>query len=109
MADGRNLGFPSRLFSCRDLRCLFEPHLGTVAMFGLDMFHSRFAPDPEWNPSRIEGQSAFEEGLEQLELLYASRPEFIDHAAHILLVGERGEAMPASMEALSRGVPPVGH
>jgi SAM-dependent methyltransferase len=109
MTDGRCLGFPSRLFACDDLRRLFEPHLGTLAMFGLDVFHSRFVPDPAWNPARIEGQSAFEEGLDRLEQLYASLPEFINRAAHILLIGERGEAMPATMEKLSRATTPCGH
>jgi hypothetical protein len=109
MQDGRCLRFPSRLFSCEDLRKLFAPHLGSIAMFGLDMFHSRFASDPAWNPARIEGQSAFEEGLLQLERIYASRPEFIDRAAHILLIGERGEALPATMEIFSRGTPSGGH
>jgi len=104
MADGRCLGFPSRLFACKDLRQLFEPHLGTLAMFGLDVFHSRFVLDPQWNPRAIGGESAFEEGLDRLEQLYASRPEFIDRAAHILLVGERGEPLPATMETLSRSV-----
>ena len=102
MADGRCLGFPSRLFACEDLRRLFEPHLGSHAMFGLDVFHSRFVLDPQWNPASLGEQSAFEEGLDRLEQLYASRPEFIDRAAHILLVGERGEAIPATMETFSR-------
>ena len=88
MQDGRHLAFPSHLFTCDELRSLFQPHLATVSFTGLDLFRSRFAADPHWNPSSIKGQAAFDEHVEWLEQHFASDPCFIDHAAHILLVGE---------------------
>ena len=88
LADGRHLGFPSHLFTSDELQALFQPHLDTTAMTGLDVFHSRFAPNPHWNPAATKGASAFEEDLDRLERLYASNPNFIDRAAHILIVGE---------------------
>jgi len=57
-------------------------------MTGLDVFHSRFARNPHWNPAGKKGAEAFEEDLDRLERLYASNPHFIDRAAHILIVGE---------------------
>ncbi|WP_419728624.1 class I SAM-dependent methyltransferase [Lichenicola sp.] len=89
LADGRHLGFPSHLFRADELRGLFRPLLGTVATIGLDVFHGRFATDPNWNPRAIRGQDSFDESLDRLEREYGSDPNFIDRAAHILLVGEQ--------------------
>ena len=58
-------------------------------MVGLDLFHGRFAADKRWNPAEIERQEDFELDLDELEHRYASNPNFIDRAAHILLIGER--------------------
>ncbi len=88
MQDGRHLGFPSHLFTCDELRALFQPHLASVSCTGLDLFRSRFAADPHWNPSSMNGQAAFDEHVAWLEQHFASDPCFIDRAAHILLVGE---------------------
>jgi len=88
LEDGRRLGFRSHLFTAADLQALFEPHLATTTMFGLDVFHSRFASHPDWNPPAISGQTDFEEDLDRLEKTYASSPHFIDRAVHILLIGE---------------------
>ncbi len=88
LTDGRHLGFPSHLFTSDELQALFQPHLDTTAMTGLDVFHSRFARNPHWNPAGMKGAEAFEEDLDRLERLYASNPHFIDRAAHILIVGE---------------------
>ena len=89
LADGRHLGFPSHLFTACAIGALFRPHLATIAMAGLDLFHSRFAMHPHWNPRSIVGENAFENDLCELERRYASDPHFIDRAAHILLVGEK--------------------
>ncbi len=89
LADGRHLGFPSHLFTASDIGALFRPHLATIALAGLDLFHSRFAMHPHWNPRSIAGENAFEDDLCELERRYASDPHFIDRAAHILLVGEK--------------------
>ncbi len=89
LADGRHVGMPSTLFTAAELRALFHPHLATLCMSGLDVFHSRFAPNPAWNPPSIAAQPDLPEALALLEHLYAASPALIDHAAHILLVGER--------------------
>ena len=87
--DGRHLAFPSHLFTGADLHALFRLHLATTAMVGLDLFHSRFASHPNWNPRSIAGQHEFEQHLSDLERRYASDPHFINRASHILLVGEK--------------------
>jgi SAM-dependent methyltransferase len=86
--DGRHMSFTSHLFTSTDLQMLFQSHLSTTTMVGLDVFHSRFASNMHWNPV-IEDQEAFENDLDELERRYASDPHFINRAAHILLVGER--------------------
>lgn len=87
LEDGRHLGFTSHLFTNQGLRALFRPHLGELSMSGLDLFHSRFASHPGWNPPALCHEAAFEENLDRLERRYASDPQFIDRATHILLVG----------------------
>ena len=52
LTDGRHLGFPSHLFRSDEFKALFLPHLATVAMTGLDIFHSRFATNPTLEPRR---------------------------------------------------------
>jgi SAM-dependent methyltransferase len=88
MNDGRHLSFPSHLFTCQEFRALFDPHLASMSFTGLDVFRSRFAADPHWNPSELAGQPDFDEQIDRLEKSFASDPSFIDRAAHILLVGE---------------------
>ena len=88
LLDGRHIGFTSHLFASTDLRALFQPHLASIALVGLDVFHGRFATNAHWNPLTREEQVAFEADLEDLEHSYASSARFIDRAAHILLVGE---------------------
>ena len=111
MRDGRHLAFPSYLFTCDKLRSLFEPHLASVSFTGLDLFHSRFAADPHWNPSAMKGQAEFDEHVDWLEQHFASDPSFIDHATHILLVGEckparqcKVAAVPGPQDALPQFV-----
>ena len=68
---------------------LFRPHLQQATLFGLDVFHSRFATDSRWNPATFDGEAEFASDLDVLEYRYASDPRFINRAAHILLIGER--------------------
>jgi SAM-dependent methyltransferase len=89
MQDGRHAGFPSHLFCSASLRALFQRHCAGVSMLGLDVFHSRFARNPHWNPAQIDGEDEFAAGLADLERRYAADPRFIDRATHILLIGER--------------------
>lgn len=53
---------------------------------GLDLFHSRFMPDPRWNPTFPADDSQFSDELARLEEAYATSPAFMDRAAHLLLV-----------------------
>jgi SAM-dependent methyltransferase len=88
LLNGDHVGFTSHLFSSGELQTLFRPYLSGTAMVGIDLFHGRFAADKRWNPAEIEGQEDFESDLDELEHRYASNPNFIDRAAHILLIGE---------------------
>ena len=89
MLNGEHIGFTSHLFTSTELDGLFRPHLTQAELFGLDVFHSRFATDRRWNPPGFEGETEFASDLELLERRYACHPYFIDRAAHILLVGGR--------------------
>lgn len=89
LVNGAHIGLTSHLFSSGELQALFQPCLSGTAMVGLDLFHGRFAADKRWNPAEIERQKDFESDLDELEHRYASNPNFIDRAAHILLIGER--------------------
>ncbi len=89
LADGRHLSFRSHLFRSAELGALFAPRLGRFSLHGLDLFHSRFAADPRWNPAWLSADAAFKDRLEKLELSCADDPTFLDRAAHILLDGSR--------------------
>jgi hypothetical protein len=89
MLNGEHIGFTSHLFTSTELDGLFRPHLKQATLFGLDVFHSRFATDRRWNPAHFDSEAEFVSDLELLEQRYACDPHFIDRAAHILFVGER--------------------
>jgi SAM-dependent methyltransferase len=89
LEDGRHLGFTSHLFCATELRALFQPHINNAELVGLDVFHSRFAADPRWNPRALPNEEEFERQLCKLERLCAGEPAFIDRAAHILLCARR--------------------
>lgn len=83
--NGRHILLPSHLFSAAELRSLAAPYLDVEDLFGLDLFHGRFAADPRWNPDTgFDAQFAKE--LELLETAYCRDPEFIDHATHLAMV-----------------------
>ena len=81
--------FPFHLFSAAELREFFTGGFDIELMQGLDLFHSRFATDPRWNPPTLPFSERFVEGLARLEDAYSLDPAYIDHANHILLVGRR--------------------
>jgi SAM-dependent methyltransferase len=83
--NGRHILLPSHLFSAAELRSLATPHLDVEDLFGLDLFHGRFAADPRWNPD-TDFHAQFANELEQLETAYCRDPEFIDHATHLAMV-----------------------
>jgi hypothetical protein len=90
--NGRHMSVPSHLFGAAELRSLVRPHLDVEDLFGLDLFHGRFAGDPRWNPECGAG-GQFAQELEQLEKSYCRDPQFIDHATHLLLVATRRNAV----------------
>ncbi len=87
LLDGRHLTIPSHLFRATELDTLFEPHLATRSIVGLDLFHARFAGDPRWTGGTIEHE-AFLDRLKVLERIHEADPDLIDHATHLLLIGE---------------------
>ena len=86
MRDGTRVSFVSHLFSARELEALFADRLRAMEVAGLDLFHSRFAPHPHWNPA-IGDEGEFEHDLDELERRYARSRHFLDRASHILLTG----------------------
>jgi SAM-dependent methyltransferase len=87
LADGTHLAFDSHLFSARELVALFAPHCPVRELTGLDLFHSRFAYNPAWNPAGANGTETADR-LARLEQLCAADEILIDSAAHIMLVAE---------------------
>lgn len=86
-ADGRRLSLRSHLFTANELRSCLSPHFEVEDLCGLDLFHTRFAPDRRWNPRCEELSVPIEPDLEKLEERYARRSQFIDRATHLLFVG----------------------
>lgn len=87
LLDGQQLSFPSHLFCAREFRALMEDRFAIDALRGLDLFHSRFSPDPRWNPEALPDDEALVRVLARLEDRFATHPAFIDRATHILLIG----------------------
>jgi SAM-dependent methyltransferase len=86
LGDGRRACFAFHLFSAAELRDRFASHFHVEHVQGLDLFHSRFAPDPRWNPSWLRADCERSGELARLEQAYSTHPDFIDRATHLLLV-----------------------
>jgi SAM-dependent methyltransferase len=86
LSDGRCVTFSFHLFTASELRSCFANCFDIEDLRGLDLFHSRFMPDLRWNPASSRGDHQLSNELERLELTHATNPEFIDRAAHLLLV-----------------------
>jgi SAM-dependent methyltransferase len=86
LQDGRHLAFHCHLFGAAELRQLVVPHFQIEVLRGLDLFHNRFAPDRRWNPASVGTNRKFCQELVRLEETYSSDPNFIDRAAHLLVV-----------------------
>jgi SAM-dependent methyltransferase len=93
LSDGRRMSFGFHLFSAVELRNHFASCFDIEDMRGLDLFHSRFMPDPRWNPVFPPGAGQLAE-LERLEKTYATSPEFMERAAHLLLVARSRRRSP---------------
>ena len=84
--DGGQTSFPSRLFSAAEIRALAAPALQIDELSGLDLFHGRFATDPDWNPPEATPDANFIGALRALERRFHRNPAFVDHATHLLLL-----------------------
>jgi SAM-dependent methyltransferase len=84
--DGSQTSFPSHLFSAAEIRALASPALRIDDLIGLDLFHGRFANDPQWNPAEAAPKADFLQALRILESRFSHDPAFIDHATHLLMV-----------------------
>lgn len=87
LLDGQHLSFPSHLFGAQELRALIEPRFTIDSLRGLDLFHSRFSPDPRWNPEELPESDELVRELARLEARFATHPAFIDRATHLLVIG----------------------
>jgi SAM-dependent methyltransferase len=87
--DGRRTSFASHLFSAAEVRALAAPVLEIQELSGLDLFHGRFAADPDWNPAEAVPGAVFIQALHGLERRYRRNPAFVDHATHLLLIARR--------------------
>jgi SAM-dependent methyltransferase len=103
LSDGRRLAFGFHLFTAVELRNHFSGCFDIEDLRGLDLFHCRFTPDSRWNPVRSLGDSRLADELDRLEKACAARPEFMDRAAHLLLIAHsrRGVAPKAGSVALA--------
>lgn len=99
LSDGRHISFNFHLFTGFELRNCFANRFEIEDLRGLDLFHSRFMPDPRWNPISTQDDGQFSDELAQLEETYATNPAFMDRASHLLLVARsrRGAASSISV------------
>jgi SAM-dependent methyltransferase len=97
LRDGRRLAFGFHMFTAVELQSHFAGCFDVEDLRGLDLFHSRFAPDSRWNPERLSGDNSLADELEVLEKACATRPEFMDRAAHLLLVARKRTAAATSL------------
>jgi SAM-dependent methyltransferase len=86
-SDGRRLSLRSHLFSANELRSCLSRCFEVEDLCGVDLFHTRFAPDRRWNPAGSELPELIEGDLQKLEDLYMRQPRFMDCATHLLIVG----------------------
>jgi SAM-dependent methyltransferase len=88
LCNGHHIELSFHLFTASQLRSYFAGLFDIEDLRGLDVFHSRFAPDPRWNPD-IAVDHQFCDDLDGLEEAYATRSGFAERAAHLLLVARR--------------------
>lgn len=85
--NGSDIEFPAHLFACEELRKLVTEHFTPEELCGLDIFHSRFTPDPRWNPDCLVPEEQLTDRLSALEAKHAHDPAFVDLANHLLFIG----------------------
>lgn len=87
--DGRRFTLDVHLFEAKELKELFSKHFAITNMVGLDLFHSRFSPDPRWASQKPEKETMFLEHMLRLEEVFAADQDFLEYATHLLLVGKK--------------------
>jgi SAM-dependent methyltransferase len=87
LADGQRLSLRSHLFTANELKSCLSRYFDVEDLCGLDLFHTRFAPDHRWNPACSELSRPIEADLEKLEELYMRQEPFMDRATHLLFIG----------------------
>jgi hypothetical protein len=92
LSDGRHIAFSFHQFTAVELLNYFASGFDIDDLRGLDLFHSRFMPDPRWNPVFRPSDSRLANELARLEQAYATSPEFMDRATHLLLVARSRRA-----------------
>jgi SAM-dependent methyltransferase len=103
LSDGRHLAFSFHQFAAVELLNYFTGSFDIEDLRGLDLFHSRFMPDPRWNAGCGAGDKQLANELARLEKAYATDPEFINRANHLLLVA-RVRQSSASKAAIAAAV-----
>jgi SAM-dependent methyltransferase len=88
LSDGRHMAFSFHQFAAVELLNYFANGFDVEDLRGLDLFHSRFMPDPRWNAACRSSDDQLADELARLEKAYATNPEFINHATHLLLVAQ---------------------
>ena len=87
LCDGRRTEFDFHLFSSSELARCFSRNFDIDTLEGIDFFHNRFAGDRRWNPQNLDLSGPLAQKLAELEAMFASNPDYIDHANHLLFVG----------------------
>lgn len=101
LSDGRHIAFSFHQFTAAELRNHFSC-FDIEEVRGLDLFHSRFMPDPRWNSGSPSGDRQLADQLERLEQAYATCAALMDRATHLLLVaGSRRTAALATAAVAS--------
>jgi len=85
--------FSMHLFAAAELRECFAQGFVVEDLRGLDLFHTRFAPDARWSPPGLHADKGLCDQLAELEEIYAVKPEFINRATHLMLVGRRADLL----------------
>ena len=102
LSDGRHIAFSFHQFTAVELLNYFASGFDIEDLCGLDLFHGRFMPDPRWNPICRPGYNQLADELARLERAFATSPEFMDRATHLLLVARsRRAAAPEAGVAVS--------
>jgi SAM-dependent methyltransferase len=103
LLDGRRFALRFHLFTAAEFRDCFADRFAIEDLCGLDLFHSRFVPDPRWNPLSPASDRASQDHLDRLEDAYARTPGLMEHANHLLLIGR-----PAGAKVLAEVAEPRG-